>query len=100
VLKTFGVVLLVATLRWALGRVSVEQCRVALVRVALPTSILLPVLAKLWTIGSEGLVLSAYRGVIALALFVATVLTCLLIVRRLGQNLRLHRGEPNINPWL
>jgi hypothetical protein len=46
------------------------------------------------------LVLSAYRGVIALALFVAASLTGVLIVRRLGQNLRLHRGEPSINPWL
>lgn len=100
VLKTFGLVLLVAALRWALGRVSVEQCREALLRVGLPASVVLPVLAKLWTIGAEGLVLSAYRGVIALALFVATALTCLLVVRRLGQNLRLHRGEPSINPWL
>lgn len=100
VTKTFGLVLLIAALRWALGRVSVEQCRVALLRVALPVAVALPVLAKLWTIGSEGLVLSAYRGVIALALFVATALTCVLIVRRLGQNLRLHRGEASINPWL
>lgn len=100
ILKTFGVVLLVATLRWALGRVSVEQCRVALLRAVLPVAVALPVLAKLWTIGSEGLVLSAYRGVIALALFVAATLTCVLVVRRLGQNLRLHRGEPSINPWL
>jgi hypothetical protein len=100
VLKTFGLVLLVAALRWALGRVSVEQCREALLRVGLPAGVALPVLAKLWTIGAEGLVLSAYRGVIALALFVATALTCLLVVRRLGQNLRLHRGEPSINPWL
>jgi NADH:ubiquinone oxidoreductase subunit H len=100
VMKTFGVVLLVATLRWALGRVSVEQCRTALVRVGLPAAVVLPVAAKLWTIGAEGLVLSAYRGVIALALFVATALTCVLVVRRLGQNLRLQRGEPSINPWL
>jgi len=100
VVKTFGVVLVVATLRWALGRVSVEQCRGALLRVGLPASLVLPVAAKLWTIGAEGLVLSAYRGVIALALFVATSLTCLLVARRLGQNLRLHRGEASINPWL
>jgi hypothetical protein len=100
VLKTFSVVLLVATLRWSLGRVSVEQCRGAILRFGLPASIALPLAAKLWTIGAEGLVLSAYRGVIALALFVATGLTSLLIVRRLGQNLRLHRGEPSINPWL
>jgi hypothetical protein len=100
VLKTFSVVLLVATLRWSLGRVSVEQCRSAILRFGLPASIALPLAAKLWTIGAEGLVLSAYRGVIALALFVATGLTSLLIVRRLGQNLRLHRGEPSINPWL
>jgi TRAP-type C4-dicarboxylate transport system permease small subunit len=45
-------------------------------------------------------VLSAYRGVIALALFVATVLACFLVIRRLGQNLRLQRGEASINPWL
>jgi hypothetical protein len=100
VVKTFGVVLLVASVRWTLGRVSVEQCRSALLRVGLPATALLPALAKLWIVGSEGLVLSAYRGVIALALFVATALTCLLVVRRLGQNLRLHRGEPSINPWL
>ena len=100
VLKTFGVVLVVAALRWALGRVSVEQCRGALLRVGLPAALTLPLAAKLWTIGAEGLVLSAYRGVIALALFVATALTCVLVVRRLGQNLRLHRGEPSINPWL
>lgn len=100
VLKTFGVVLVVAALRWALGRVSVDQCREALLRVGLPAALALPLLAKLWTFGSEGLVLSAYRGVIALALFVATGLTCVLVVRRLGQNLRLHRGEPSINPWL
>jgi NADH:ubiquinone oxidoreductase subunit H len=100
VVKTFGVVLLVAALRWALGRVSVEQCRGALLRVGLPAALTLPVAAKLWTIGAEGLVLSAYRGVIALALFVATTLTCVLVARRLGQNLRLHRGEPSINPWL
>lgn len=100
VVKTFGLVLLVAALRWALGRVSVEQCRGALLRVGLPAAVGLPLAAKLWTIGAEGLVLSAYRGVIALALFVATALTCLLVARRLGQNLRLHRGEPSINPWL
>lgn len=100
VVKTFGVVLLVASVRWTLGRVSVEQCRSALLRVGLPAATLLPLAAKLWIIGSEGLVLSAYRGVIALALFLATALTLLLVVRRLGQNLRLHRGEPNINPWL
>lgn len=100
VLKTFGVVLLVAGVRWTLGRVSVEQCRHALLKVGLPAALLLPVGSKLWIVGSEGLVLSAYRGVIALALFVATGLTCLLVVRRLGQNLRLQRGEPSINPWL
>jgi NADH:ubiquinone oxidoreductase subunit H len=100
VLKTFGLVLVVAALRWALGRVSVEQCRGALLRVAMPAALAVPVAAKLWTIGAEGLVLSAYRGVIALALFVATALTCALVARRLGQNLRLHRGEPSINPWL
>jgi NADH:ubiquinone oxidoreductase subunit H len=100
VVKTFGIVLIVATLRWALGRVSVEQCRDALLRVGLPAALALPFAAKLWTIGAEGLVLSAYRGVIALALFVATALTCVLVARRLGQNLRLHRGEPSINPWL
>jgi len=100
VLKTFGVVLVVAALRWALGRVSVEQCRGALVRVGFPAALALPVAAKLWTIGAEGLVLSAYRGVIALSLFVATAFACVLVVRRLGQNLRLHRGEPSINPWL
>jgi hypothetical protein len=100
VVKTFSVVLVVAALRWALGRVSVEQCGGALLRVGLPSALGLPVAAKLWSIGAEGLVLSAYRGVIALALFVATVLACVLVVRRLGQNLRLHRGEPSINPWL
>jgi hypothetical protein len=100
VLKTFGVVLLVAAVRWTLGRVSIEQCRHALVKVGLPAALLLPVGSKLWIVGSEGLVLSAYRGVIALALFVATGLTCLLVVRRMGQNLRLQRGEPSINPWL
>jgi len=100
VIKTFGIVVLVAALRWALGRVSVEQCRGALLRVGLPAALALPVAAKLWTIGAEGLVLSAYRGVIALALFVATSLTCVLVARRLGQNLRLQRGEASINPWL
>jgi hypothetical protein len=100
VLKTFGLVLLIAALRWSLGRVSVEQCRDALLRVGLPSTVALPLLTKLWTLGADGLVLSAYRGVIALALFVATSLTCVLVVRRLGQNLRLHRGEPSINPWL
>lgn len=100
VVKTFGVVLLVAALRWALGRVSVEQCAGALLRVGLPSALALPVAAKLWSFGAEGLVLSAYRGVIALALFAATTLACVLVVRRLGQNLRLHRGAPNINPWL
>jgi NADH dehydrogenase len=100
VLKTFGLVLLVAALRWALGRVSVAQCGSALLRAGLPASAALPVAAKLWAVGAEGLVLSAYRGVIALALFVATVLACLLVIRRLGQNLRLQRGEASINPWL
>jgi hypothetical protein len=100
VLKTFGVVLFVAALRWALGRVSVEQCGSALWRAGLPAAVTLPIAAKLWTIGAEGLVVSAYRGVIALALFVATALACLLVVRRLGQNLRLQRGEASINPWL
>jgi NADH:ubiquinone oxidoreductase subunit H len=100
VLKTFGLVLLIAALRWALGRVSVEQCRDALLRVGLPSTLALPLLTKLWTLGADGLVLSAYRGVIALALFVATSLTCVVVVRRLGQSLRLHRGEPSINPWL
>jgi hypothetical protein len=100
VLKTFAVVVVVATLRWALGRVSVEQCRGALLKAGLPAAVALPVGAKLWVLGSEGLVLSAYRGVIALALFVATALTCLLVARRLGQSLRLQRGEASINPWL
>jgi hypothetical protein len=100
VIKTFGLVLVVAALRWAVGRVSVEQCGSALLRAGLPTALVLPVAAKLWAIGAEGLVLSAYRGVIALALFVATALACLLVIRRLGQNLRLHRGEASINPWL
>lgn len=100
VLKTFGVVLMVAALRWALGRVSVEQCGSALLRAALPAALALPVAAKLWAVGAEGLVLSAYRGVIALALFVATALACLLVIRRLGQNLRLQRGEASINPWI
>lgn len=100
VLKTWSVVLLVAAVRWTLGRVSVEQCRSALVKVGLPCSLLLPLGAKLWIAGSEGLVISAYRGVIAMALFVAVALVCLLVVRRLGQSLRLHRGEPSINPWL
>jgi NADH:ubiquinone oxidoreductase subunit H len=100
VLKTFGLVLLVAALRFTLGRVSVEQCRDALARFGLPSAVALPLLAKLWTLGSDGLVLSAYRGVIALALFVATSLTCVLVVRRLGRDLRLHRSETGINPWL
>lgn len=100
VMKTFGIVLIVAALRWALGRVSVEQCGSALLRAGLPAAVTLPVAAKLWAIGAEGLVLSAYRGVIALALFVATALACVMVVRRLGQNLRLHRGEASINPWL
>jgi hypothetical protein len=100
VVKTFVVVLVVAGLRWALGRVSVDQCRSALLRLGVPAAVVLPAAAKAWTLGAEGLVLSAYRGVIALALFAATVVTCLLVARRLGQNLRLHRGEPSINPWL
>jgi hypothetical protein len=100
VVKTFGIVVLVAALRWALGRVSVEQCGLALLRVGLPASLVVPVAAKLWTLGAEGLVLSAYRGVIALSLFVAVGLACVVVARRLGQNLRLHRGEPSINPWL
>ncbi len=100
VLKTFGVVLLVAAVRWTLGRVSVAQCGSALIRVGLPAALVLPIGAKLWDTGSEGLVISAYRGVIAMALFVATALICVLVVRRLGQNLRLQRGEPSINPWL
>ncbi len=99
VLKTFGVVLVVAALRWALGRVSAPQCRGAMLRVGLPAALVLPVAAKLWTLGADGLVLSAYRGVIALALFVATGLTCALVVRRLGQSLRV-RGEASVNPWL
>jgi hypothetical protein len=37
--------------------------------------------------------------VIALALFVAATVGCGLVVRRLGQGLRL-RGEASINPWL
>jgi hypothetical protein len=100
VLKTFTLVLIVAALRWALGRVSVQQCRGGILRVGLPAAVALPVAAKLWIIGAEGLVLSAYRGVIALALFVATGVTCAFVARRLGQNLRLQRGEPSINPWL
>jgi hypothetical protein len=100
VLKTFGVVLFVAALRWALGRVSAPQCRSATLRAGVPAAIVLPMAAKLWSVGAEGLVLSAYRGVIALALFVATALTCAFVVRRLGQSLRTHRGEPSINPWL
>jgi NADH dehydrogenase len=100
VVKTFGVVLMVTGLRWALGRVSVEQCSSALLRAGLPVAVALPFGAKLWTIGAEGLVLSAYRGVIALALFVASVLACVLVLRRLGQNLRVQRGEASINPWL
>lgn len=99
VLKTFGVVLIVAALRWTLGRISVEQCREALLRVGLPAAAALPVAAELWRLGAQGLVLSAYRGVIALALFVAATLGCGLVVRRLGQGLKL-RGEASINPWL
>jgi NADH:ubiquinone oxidoreductase subunit H len=100
VLKTFGVVLVVAALRWTLGRVSVEQCRAALLRVGLPAALALPVAAELWLIGAQGLVLSAYRGVIALALFAAATLGCGLLARRLGQSVRLQRGEPTVNPWL
>lgn len=100
VLKTFSVVLLVATLRWILGRVSVEQCRGALLRVGLPAALLMPLAAQAWAIGARGLVLSAYRGVIALALFVATAALCALVARRLGQNLRQQRGEAGVNPWL
>jgi NADH:ubiquinone oxidoreductase subunit H len=100
VVKTFGVVVLVATLRWALGRVSVEQCRAALLRVGLPATLALPFASQLWTIGAEGLVLSAYRGAVAFALFTAAGVCCALVARRLGQNLRLQRGEPSINPWL
>jgi NADH:ubiquinone oxidoreductase subunit H len=99
VLKTFGVVLVVAALRWTLGRVSVEQCREALWRVGIPASVALPLAAELWRVGAQGLVLSAYRGVIALALFVAATVGCALVVRRLGQGLRL-RGEASVNPWL
>jgi hypothetical protein len=98
--KTWGVVLLVAGLRWTLGRVSVEQCRGALARVALPTAITLPILERVWALGAQGLVLSAYRGAIALALFVAAALTLASIARRLSQDLRLQRGESGINPWL
>lgn len=100
VLKTFALVLVVAALRWALGRVSVEQCRGALLRVGLPTAVLLPVAGELWLLGAQGLVLSAYRGVIALSLFVAAGLASALVARRLGQELRLHRGEAGVNPWL
>jgi hypothetical protein len=100
VLKTFGLVLVVAALRWALGRVSVEQCRTALLRVGLPAALALPIAAELWLLGAQGLVLSAYRGVIALALFVALTLGCGLVARRLGQSVRLQRGEPSVNPWL
>ncbi|HKY35437.1 MAG TPA: NADH-quinone oxidoreductase subunit H [Polyangiaceae bacterium] len=100
VLKTFCVVLVVAALRWSLGRVSVEQCRAALLRVGLPAALALPIAAELWLLGAQGLVLSAYRGVIALALFVALTLGCGLVVRRLGQIVRLQRGDPNVNPWL
>ncbi|HEY6077592.1 MAG TPA: NADH-quinone oxidoreductase subunit H, partial [Polyangiaceae bacterium] len=99
-LKTWGVVLLVAGLRWTLGRVSVEQCRSALVRVGLPSALLLPVASQLWAVGAQGLVLSAYRGAIALALFVATGAALTLIARRLNHDLRLQRGESGINPWL
>jgi hypothetical protein len=100
VVKTFGVVMLVAALRWALGRVSVEQCRGALLQVGLPAALVLPIAGELWLLGAQGLVLSAYRGVIALALFVAVTLGCGLVARRLGQSVRLQRGEPSVNPWL
>ncbi len=100
VLKTFGVVLVVAALRWTLGRVSVEQCRGALLRVGVPAALALPLAAELWLVGAQGLVLSAYRGVIALALFVAALLGTGLVARRLGQSLRLQRGEAGVNPWL
>lgn len=98
--KTLGTVMLVAALRWALGRVSIEQCRAALVRAALPTAIGLPLLAKLWAVGSEGLVLSAYRGVVALTLFVALGVVGALGLRRLGSDLRAARGETGLNPWI
>jgi NADH:ubiquinone oxidoreductase subunit H len=100
VLKTFGVVMVVAALRWALGRVSVEQCRAALLKVGVPAAVALPIAGELWLLGAQGLVLSAYRGVIALALFVALTLGCGLVARRLGQSVRLQRGEPSVNPWL
>lgn len=100
VVKTFVVVISVAVLRWALGRVNVEQCRSALLRAGLPAAIVMPVSAKLWVIAAEGLVLSAYREVLALALFSAAALTSLFILRRLGQNLRLQRCEQGANPWL
>ncbi len=100
VLKTFGIVMLVSLLRWALGRINVEQCQTALVRVGLPMTLILPVVTKLWTLGSGGPMLSAYRGAVAVALFVATAASGLLLARRLGQTLRVSRGEPSINPWL
>lgn len=99
-LKTWGVVLLIAGLRWTIGRVSVEQCRGALLRLGAPTALLLPIAGEVWALGAQGLVLSAYRGAIALALFVASALTLAAVARRLGQDLRLHRGESGINPWL
>ena len=100
VLKTFGLVLLVAVLRWALGRVSIEQCQAALCRVGLPGTVVLPFAVKLWTLGAVGLVLSNYRGAVAVSLFVAAAGSCLLLARRLGQSLRFSRGESSINPWL
>jgi hypothetical protein len=100
VIKTFGVVLVVATLRWALGRVSVEQCRGALLRMGLPAALVLPLLANAWAAGSEGLVLSAYRGVVALALFVASAMLGAFMLKTVGRNLRPERGEPGVNPWI
>jgi hypothetical protein len=100
IVKTLLLVVVVATLRWALGRVSVEQCRGALLRMGLPAAFLLPILTRLWAAGSEGLVLSAYRGVIALALFVATALLGALMLKAVSRNLRPERAEPGVNPWL
>ena len=43
----------------------------------------------------------AFKRIAAwLALFVALTLGCGLVARRLGQSVRLQRGEPSVNPWL
>jgi hypothetical protein len=100
VTKTLVLVLVVSVGRFALGSVRLEACEALLFKAALPISVLLPLLTRLWTLAAESALLATYRSAAALALCAAAAAALLLFVRRMAQRLRAPRPEFGINPWI